>query len=156
MTATHKKIGDIAVTAVSDGVLSTSLDVVIGLERAEAERLAGKKAGEPVEIAVNAFLLELDGVRALIDTGAGSTMGPTLGKLADSLRAAGTHRHHPAHPSAFRPFQRIGRRRRSRHLSQRATRDARGGSGILARSRRSERRRRAHPPQYHKGARDDR
>ena len=90
MTATRKRIGDIAVTAVSDGVLSTSLDVVIGLERAEAERLAGKKAGEPVEIAVNAFLLELDGVRALIDTGAGNTMGPTLGKLADNLRAAGT------------------------------------------------------------------
>ena len=84
-----KKIGDIAVTAVSDGVLSTSLDVVIGLERAEAERLAGKKAGEPVEIAVNAFLLELDGVRALIDTGAGNTMGPTLGKLPDNLRAFG-------------------------------------------------------------------
>jgi glyoxylase-like metal-dependent hydrolase (beta-lactamase superfamily II) len=90
MTATRKTIGDIAVTAVSDGVLSTSLDVVIGLERAEAERLAGKKAGEPVEIAVNAFLLELDGVRALIDTGAGNTMGPTLGKLADNLRAVGT------------------------------------------------------------------
>jgi hypothetical protein len=63
MTATRKRIGDIAVTAVSDGVLSTSLAVVIGLTRAEAERLAGKKAGEPVEIAVNAFLLELDGVR---------------------------------------------------------------------------------------------
>ena len=31
MTATRKRIGDIAVTAVSDGVLSTSLDVVIGL-----------------------------------------------------------------------------------------------------------------------------
>ena len=89
MTATRKRIGDIAVTAVSDGVLSTSLDVVIGLERAEAERLAGKKPGEPVEIPVNAFLLELDGVRVLIDTGAGNTMGPTLGKLADNLRAVG-------------------------------------------------------------------
>ena len=28
-------------------------------------------------------------MRALIDTGAGNTMGPTLGKLADNLRAAG-------------------------------------------------------------------
>ena len=45
MAATRKKLGDIAVIAVSDGVLSTSLDVVIGLERAEAERLAGTKAG---------------------------------------------------------------------------------------------------------------
>ena len=55
MTAARKKIGDIAVTAFSDGVLSTSLDVVIGLERAEAERLAGKKAGEfytPPEVSI--------------------------------------------------------------------------------------------------------
>ena len=43
-------------------------------------------------------------------------MGPTLGKLAGQparrRRCAGTDRHHPAHPSAFRPFQRAGRRRR--------------------------------------------
>ena len=89
MTAHSKKIGDIEVTALSDGVLATPLDVVLGFEQAEAERLAGKRAGEPVDIAVNAFLLELNGTCALIDTGSGNTIGPTLGKLTDNLRAFG-------------------------------------------------------------------
>ncbi len=89
MNATTKKIGDIEVTAVSDGVLQTSLDVVLKLERAEKERLAGKKVGEPVYISVNAFLLKFKDRYALIDTGSGNTMGPTLGKLPDNLRAIG-------------------------------------------------------------------
>ena len=89
MTAHSKKIGDIGVTALSDGVLATPLDVVLGIEQAEAERLAGKRAGEPVDIAVNAFLLELNGTCALVDAGSGNTLGPTLGKLTDSLRAVG-------------------------------------------------------------------
>jgi glyoxylase-like metal-dependent hydrolase (beta-lactamase superfamily II) len=84
-----RKIGDIAVTALSDGVLAAPLDVVLGMDKGEAERLAGTKPGEPEPIAVNAFLLELGGTWALVDTGAGNTMGPTLGKLPDSLRALG-------------------------------------------------------------------
>jgi len=89
MTAHSKTIGDIEVTALGDGVLATPLDVVLGIEQAEAERLAGKRAGEPVDIAVNAFLLELNGTCALVDAGSGNTLGPTLGKLTDSLRAVG-------------------------------------------------------------------
>ena len=89
MAAHSRKIGDIEVTALSDGVLAAPLDVVLGLDRAEAERLAGTKPGEPKSIAVNAFLLELGGRWALVDTGSGNTMGPTLGKLPDSLRACG-------------------------------------------------------------------
>jgi len=89
MGAHSRQIGDIAVTALSDGVLATGLDVVLGIDKAEAERLAGKTAGEPVDIAVNAFLLELNGRYVLVDAGSGNTLGPTLGKLTDSLRAIG-------------------------------------------------------------------
>ena len=89
MSTHSKQIGDIAVTALSDGVLAAPLDVVLGLDTAEVERLAGKQAGEPLHIAVNAFLLERAGKYALVDTGSGNTMGPTLGKLADNLRASG-------------------------------------------------------------------
>jgi glyoxylase-like metal-dependent hydrolase (beta-lactamase superfamily II) len=89
MGAHSRQIGDIAVTALSDGVLATGLDVVLGIDKAEAERLAGKTAGEPVDIAVNAFLLELNGRYVLVDAGSGNTLGPTLGKLTDNLRAAG-------------------------------------------------------------------
>ena len=85
MTTHSKKVGDIEVTALSDGVLATSLDVVLGMDRAEARRLAGTTDG--VHIAVNAFLLKLQGRWALIDAGAGNSMGPTLGKLPESLRA---------------------------------------------------------------------
>ena len=89
MTAQTKKIGDIEVTTLSDGVLQTSLDVVLKLDRDEKERLAGKKVGDPVYISVNAFLLKFKDGYALIDTGSGNTMGPTLGKLPDNLRALG-------------------------------------------------------------------
>jgi glyoxylase-like metal-dependent hydrolase (beta-lactamase superfamily II) len=87
--AYSKQIGDIEVTALSDGALATALDVVLGLDRAEAERLAGKGPGEPAQISVNAFLLQRDGTCALVDTGAGNTLGPTLGKLTENLRAVG-------------------------------------------------------------------
>ncbi len=85
MTARSKTIGDIAVTTLSDGILAAPLDVVLGMDKAEAERLTAKK--DAVPISVNAFLLRLNGKWALIDTGAGNTMGPTLGMLPDRLRA---------------------------------------------------------------------
>jgi glyoxylase-like metal-dependent hydrolase (beta-lactamase superfamily II) len=87
MTAQTMNIGEIEVTPVSDGLLQTSLDVVLDLDKGEAARLAGKKVGDPVQIAVNAFLFRHKGRWGLIDTGAGNTMGPTLGKLPDNLRA---------------------------------------------------------------------
>jgi glyoxylase-like metal-dependent hydrolase (beta-lactamase superfamily II) len=89
MSLPRKQIGDITVTALSDGVLAAPLDVVLGVERAEIERLAGRKPGEPLPIAVNAFLLERAGKWALVDTGSGNSMGPTLGKLPENLRVLG-------------------------------------------------------------------
>jgi glyoxylase-like metal-dependent hydrolase (beta-lactamase superfamily II) len=87
MTAHTKTIGDIEVTTLSDGVLAAPLDVVLGMDKAETERLAGRSGHLP--IAVNAFLLRLGGRWALVDTGCGNSMGPTLGKLPDNLRAHG-------------------------------------------------------------------
>src|SRR5262245_4242216 len=87
MAAYTRTIGDIEVTTLSDGVLTAPLDVVLGMEKAELERLAGRKGNLP--ISVNAFLLRLNGKWALVDTGSGNTMGPTLGKLPDDLRAHG-------------------------------------------------------------------
>jgi glyoxylase-like metal-dependent hydrolase (beta-lactamase superfamily II) len=89
MAAHRRQIGDITVTALSDGVLAAPLDVVLGVERTEIERLAGRKPGELLPIAVNAFLLERAGRWALVDTGSGNSMGPTLGKLPQNLRALG-------------------------------------------------------------------
>jgi glyoxylase-like metal-dependent hydrolase (beta-lactamase superfamily II) len=87
MAAHTKTIGDIEVTTLSDGVLAAPLDVVLGMDKAEVERLAGRKDHLP--ISVNAFLFRLNGKWALVDTGSGNTMGPSLGKLPDDLRAHG-------------------------------------------------------------------
>jgi glyoxylase-like metal-dependent hydrolase (beta-lactamase superfamily II) len=89
MRSNSKQIGEIAVTALSDGVLAAPLDVVLGMDTAETARLAGKQPGDSLPIAVNAFLLERAGKYALVDTGSGNSMGPTLGRLPDALRAAG-------------------------------------------------------------------
>ena len=89
MSTQARKIGDIEITALSDGVLGTSFDVVLEVAQPEIERLSGKKSTDPVHIDVNAFLLRRGGQYALIDTGSGNTMGPTLGKLPENLRALG-------------------------------------------------------------------
>src|SRR5262249_39955445 len=84
-----RTIGAIAVTTVSDGVLNATLNNFVGVTAAEAERISGLPADGPVPLAVNAFLLTVNGKRALGDAGSGSPIGPTLGKLPDNLRALG-------------------------------------------------------------------
>jgi glyoxylase-like metal-dependent hydrolase (beta-lactamase superfamily II) len=91
MTAQRRMVGDIEVTTVSDGVLSAPLDVVLGLDKAEVERLTDRSDALP--ISVNAFLIRRGSKWALIDTGSGNTMGPTLGKLPENLRALGVAPH---------------------------------------------------------------
>jgi glyoxylase-like metal-dependent hydrolase (beta-lactamase superfamily II) len=87
MIAHSKKVGDIEVTALSGGLLATSLDVVLGMDRAEVRRLTG--ATDRDEVPHRGQCLSASGKWALIDAGAGNSMGPTLGKLPEHLRAFG-------------------------------------------------------------------
>ena len=87
--AATRKVGDIEVTAVSDGLLQTSLDVLVGLDRADVERLAGCAWDEPIHLPVNAFLVRQGDSLALVDTGAGATRGASLGQLAGNLQELG-------------------------------------------------------------------
>lgn len=82
-------LGDYTVTAFSDGVFQTTIDVMIGADKEALQRVSGKQLGEPVYLSVNAYLVEGRGVRALVDAGSGDTMGPALGLLPENLRAAG-------------------------------------------------------------------
>ncbi len=84
-----KIVGDFSVTAVSDGVLYSNHDVILGLDRADRERLTGIPYGQPVPLDVNCFLIRHGGRLMLSDAGSGHTMGPTLGKLPENLRALG-------------------------------------------------------------------
>lgn len=82
-------VGRLEVRAFNDGILRTSLDLVIGMERALAESLAGPTDNGSFFIPVNNFVFERDGKIIMIDAGAGNTMQKTLGKLPENLRAGG-------------------------------------------------------------------
>jgi glyoxylase-like metal-dependent hydrolase (beta-lactamase superfamily II) len=82
-------IGTVAVEGLSDGILKTSLDLVIGMDRAQADSLVGGTENGSLYIPVNNFLIRRGGKVIMIDAGAGNTMQPTLGKLPDNLRTAG-------------------------------------------------------------------
>jgi glyoxylase-like metal-dependent hydrolase (beta-lactamase superfamily II) len=89
MALPSMRIGDVEVQGLSDGILKTSLDLVIGMDRAQADRLVGGTDNGALYIPVNNFLIRRGGKIILIDAGAGNTMQPTLGKLPENLRAAG-------------------------------------------------------------------
>jgi glyoxylase-like metal-dependent hydrolase (beta-lactamase superfamily II) len=83
------KVGAITVTSVSDGILKTGLDVILGLSSEECAQLAGCAYDAAIWLPVNSFLLDVGGHKMLIDAGSSTKMQPTLGKLPDNLRALG-------------------------------------------------------------------
>jgi glyoxylase-like metal-dependent hydrolase (beta-lactamase superfamily II) len=89
MAVPSMRVGDVEVQGLSDGLLKTSLDLIIGMERSVADKLVGGTDNGSLVIPVNNFLIRRGGKVILIDAGAGNTMQPTLGKLPDNLRAAG-------------------------------------------------------------------
>jgi glyoxylase-like metal-dependent hydrolase (beta-lactamase superfamily II) len=88
--STVRKVGEFVVTAVSDGVLTNSNhQIFLGLDKAEAERLTGVPYGQTLPLDVNCFLIRHRDKLILSDAGSGHTMGPTVGKLPQNLRAIG-------------------------------------------------------------------
>jgi glyoxylase-like metal-dependent hydrolase (beta-lactamase superfamily II) len=86
------RVGDIVVTALSDGYLEAGLEVLLNISAEEAQDLL-QRAGRPVRprAPINAFAIHSEGRIGLIDTGAGPALGPTAGRLAANLAAAGIH-----------------------------------------------------------------
>jgi glyoxylase-like metal-dependent hydrolase (beta-lactamase superfamily II) len=83
------RVGGVDVKGFSDGILKTSIDFVLGMERAQSEELVGETTDGSLFIPVNSFLFKRNAATVLIDVGAGNTMQPTLGKLPANLKAAG-------------------------------------------------------------------
>ncbi len=89
MSLPSMTIGGVKVQGLSDGTLPTSLDKVVDMEPAQAERLVGGTDNGTFQIPVNNFVIRRSGNVIMIDAGAGNTMYPTLGRLPGNLRAAG-------------------------------------------------------------------
>jgi glyoxylase-like metal-dependent hydrolase (beta-lactamase superfamily II) len=86
---TTKQVGEFTVTAVSDGVLYSNHDVILGVDKDDSGRLTGVPYGQPLPLDVNSFLIRHRGKLILSDAGSGHTMQPTLGKLPQNLAAIG-------------------------------------------------------------------
>jgi len=87
------RVGDIRVTALSDGTVPQDLHQL--LQRTTPERidalLERNFQSNPVEASINVYLIELPGRAVLVDTGSGELFGPGVGgKLIASLGNAGT------------------------------------------------------------------
>lgn len=85
----HRRVGDITVTAVSDGFLDGNLDVLKNINQEEARQILTDNFRPARRTAVNCFLIYSAGRLALIETGCGKYMAATGGHLLDNLKAAG-------------------------------------------------------------------
>ena len=85
----HRRVGDVVVTALSDGYFITDREMTRNLAREELTQALAASFRDTVIFSVNAFLIRAGGRIALIDTGSGNYLGPTLGHLIANLKAAG-------------------------------------------------------------------
>lgn len=84
----HRRVGDMLVTALSDGFLDAPFSCMTNIEEGEADQLLQSSfRASPPRISINCYLLRVNGRTALVDTGAANSMGETLGRLAESLAA---------------------------------------------------------------------
>jgi len=84
-------LGEIEVTALSDGTVALPVDKLLtNVKPADVKKALDKnRLSSPLETSVNGYLINTGTKLVLIDTGAASLFGPTLGKLSNSLKAAG-------------------------------------------------------------------
>ena len=68
----HRRIGDIVVTAISDGFLDGSMQVLRNITVEEAAGILAASFRPARRTSVNAFLIHSAGRLALIDTGSGN------------------------------------------------------------------------------------
>jgi len=85
----HRRVGDITVTAVSDGFLDGNLEVLRNVDQEEARQILTANFRPARRTAVNCFLIYTGGKLALLETGCGRLMADTGGRLLSNLAAAG-------------------------------------------------------------------
>ena len=84
-----REVGEITVTPLTDGYLDPGFKFLRDISDENIDLLLkiGYRDGLP-RASVNAYAIRSGDALFLIDTGSGDTMGPTCGRLFDSLKAA--------------------------------------------------------------------
>jgi glyoxylase-like metal-dependent hydrolase (beta-lactamase superfamily II) len=85
----HRRIGDIVVTALSDGYLDGSVEVLRNITPDDATQMLTERFLPARRTSVNCYAIFSAGRVALIETGSGDYLLPTAGKLQQNLAAAG-------------------------------------------------------------------
>jgi glyoxylase-like metal-dependent hydrolase (beta-lactamase superfamily II) len=84
-------LGDIEVTTLSDGTVALPFtEILQKIPKAKTEAMLARQfLKEPVETSVNVFLVNTGTKLVMIDAGAGTFFGPTLGRTLTALKASG-------------------------------------------------------------------
>ena len=83
-------LGDFEVTVLNDGTLDLPVTKLLKQPPAKTEQALAKSfQASPLQTSVNGFLINTGSKLVLIDTGAASLFGPTLGQLLGNLKASG-------------------------------------------------------------------
>ena len=84
-------LGDFEVTSLNDGTFPLDVTKVLGnvTPKQLDDDLSRSFLTNPVEESVNGFLINTGTKLVLVDTGAGTFFGPTVGKLVTNLEASG-------------------------------------------------------------------
>lgn len=88
----HFNVGDITVSALSDGSIELDPSLFPSANKDELEaalKRAFMDGAGKIRGAVNAYVARIDGRTVLVDSGGGTAMGPTMGMLPAQLAAAG-------------------------------------------------------------------
>ena len=84
------QLGSFEITALYDGYLDIDSAILKDAEPVEIERLLARSfQRSPNMTSINAYLVNTGGRLVLVDAGAASLFGPTLGRLLDNLKASG-------------------------------------------------------------------
>lgn len=85
------RLGADKVVALSDGMTALPVDKLLIDDHPGAVQslLDAAHRQSPIDTSVNAYLIDTGTRRVLVDTGSGVLLGPTLGKVLESLKAAG-------------------------------------------------------------------
>jgi glyoxylase-like metal-dependent hydrolase (beta-lactamase superfamily II) len=85
----HRRVGDIVITAISDGFLDGTVEGMRNIPPDEARAILTASFRPARRTSVNAFLIYSGGRFALMETGSGNYLQPTAGKVMANLKAAG-------------------------------------------------------------------
>lgn len=86
----HRRIGELVVTALNDGMFEGGFNFLANVPEAEAVQMHRDRfRAIPPRLAVNNFVLWTKAGPVLVDTGCGGAMGPDMGKLGGNLAALG-------------------------------------------------------------------